>query len=192
MRESLKLGGILFLITAICCGLLGFVNNITTPIIAENKKVSEDQAMKVLVEEAKEFVEVKDVKGETIKNLFIATADGKSVGSVAKVAPNGYGGEITVLVGFDLEGHIKGIKILSHSETPGLGANAAQDSFMSQFAQKLPPLAVTKSTPKDNEIVAITGATITSSAIVKGINEAAAYVTEHQGELFQDVQMEGK
>lgn len=192
MMESLKLGGILFVITAICSGLLGFVNNTTTPIITENKQVAEQQAMKMLIEEADEFIEIKDIQSESVETLFIAQADGKNVGAVAKVNPNGYGGKITVLVGFDIESHVKGIKVLSHTETPGLGANAANDSFVSQFLQKLPPLNVVKGAPKDNEIAAITGATITSSAIVTGVNEAAAYVSEHKQELFQDVQMEVK
>jgi electron transport complex protein RnfG len=192
MKESLKLGAILFLITAICCGLLGFINSITTPIIAENKKTSQNQAMKMLVEEAAEFTEVTSLKDETITQLFIAKSKGKSIGTVAKLVTSGYGGPLTVLAGFDLEGNIKGIKILSHTETPGLGANAAKESFVNQFIKKLPPLNVVKSVPKDNEIEAITGATITSAAIVKGVNEASQYVSDHKEELMSDSQVGGK
>lgn len=188
MNESLKLGMILFLITAICTGLLGFVNQVTTPIIADNKQASEQEAMKILIEDADEFTKVAQIQDEAIKQLYIAKADGKTVGSVVKLAPNGYGGEIAVLVGLDVEGLVKGVKILSHTETPGLGANATDESFISQFLQKLPPLKVVKSAPKDDEIEAITGATITSAAITESVNAAAKYITDHKQELL----MEGK
>jgi len=186
MKESLKLGAILFIITAICSGLLGFVNNITTPIIAENKKSSEQKAMKILMSEAEEFTEVPGIVDENIKQLYIAKSNDKSIGTVAKIGPSGYGGEITVLIGFDLDANIKGIKILSLAETPGLGANATKGSFINQFLQKIPPLNVVKTSPKDNEIEAITGATITSAAIVKGVNEAAKYITDHKQELLTE------
>jgi electron transport complex protein RnfG len=188
MNNSMKLGMILFLITAICAGLLGFVNQATTPVIAENKQASEQAAMKVLIEEAEEFEEAAQIQDQNIKQLYIAKSNGKAVGSIAKLAPNGYGGEIVVLVGFDAEGLIKGIKILSHAETPGLGANAADISFTDQFLQKLPPLKVVKTSPKDDEIEAITGATITSAAITESVNAAAKYITDHKQELL----MEGK
>lgn len=188
MKDSLKLGVVLFLITAICSGLLGFAYNMTAPVIASNAQATEEQAMKLLIEEATAFEEVEGVKSETIENLFVALKEDQAIGAVAKVAPNGYGGKITVLVGFDLENHIKGVKILSHTETPGLGANASNDSFLGQFIEKLPPLDVVKSTPKDNEIAAVTGATITSRAVTDGINEAANYLAEHQQEVFQDAE----
>ncbi len=183
MKESLKLGLILFLITAICAGLLGLINRTTTPVIAQNKADSEQQAMKMLIEEAEIFIEQGDIADENIKQVYLAKSEDQVIGIIVKVMPNGYAGAITVLVGFDLKSHIQGIKILSHTETPGFGANATKSTFIDQFLQKLPPLKVVKSVPKDDEITAITGATITSDAIVKGVNQAAKYVKEHQQEL---------
>ena len=183
MKESLKLGLILFLITAICAGLLGLINRTTTPVIAQNKAGSEQEAMKMLIEEAKTFIERSDITDDNIKQVYLAKSGDQVIGTIVKVMPNGYGGEITVLVGFNLESHIQGIKILSHTETPGFGADATKPTFTNQFLQKLPPLKVVKSVPKDDEITAITGATITSDAIVEGVNQAAKYVKEHQQEL---------
>ncbi|MDF2593871.1 MAG: RnfABCDGE type electron transport complex subunit [Clostridia bacterium] len=188
MKESLKLGAILFFITAICVGLLGFVNTMTTPIIAHNKEVSEQAAMKELIADADDFTKVEDIEDEKITELYVANGGGQAIGTVVKMMPNGYGGPITVLIGLNTEGQIKGVKILSHAETPGLGANATADSFLGQFIQKTPPLAVVKSTPKDNEIEAITGATITSSAVAESVNDAAQYVQDHK----QDLLMGGK
>ncbi|WP_069997969.1 RnfABCDGE type electron transport complex subunit G [Cellulosilyticum sp. I15G10I2] len=183
MRESLKLGILLFVITAVCAGMLGLINRTTTPVIAQNKADSEQQAMKMLIEEAETFSKVENIEDEKIKEVYVAKSGEEVIGTIAKVMPNGYGGEITVLIGFDLESQIKGIKILSHTETPGFGANATKPTFIDQFLQKLPPLKVVKATPQEDEIVAITGATITSDAIVEGVNQAAAYVIEHQQEL---------
>lgn len=184
MKESMKLGLILCVITAVCVGMLGLINQQTMPVIAQNKLGSQQLAMKMLIEEAKTFEVLEDIQDEKIKEVYIAKSDSEVIGSIVKVAPNGYGGEITVLIGFDLEGHIKGLKILSHTETPGFGASAPEPSFTDQFIQKLPPLKVSKSTPQDNEILTITGATITSDAVVLGVNQAAAYVIENK-ELLQ-------
>lgn len=183
MKESIKLGLLLFIIAAICAGLLGVINRTTTPVIAQNKFDSEQEAMRMLVNEAESFVKLENIESEDIEEIHLAQVDEKTIGTIVKVMPNGYGGEITVLIGFDLEGKVQGVKILSHTETPGFGANAVKPNFIDQFLQKLPPLKVVKTPPGDDEIAAITGATITSDAIVKGVNQAAEYVKTHHETL---------
>lgn len=182
MNHPLKLGGILFLITAICVGILGGVNQITSPIIAENEIKSEEAAMRTLVVEAESFVAVEDVADEKIKKICIAKKGAETVGYVLRMEPNGYGGAIKMLIGMDAEGKIKGISILEHSETPGFGANAAKDSFKGQFENKETPLTVTKIASSEQEIEAITGATITSEAITEAVNMASSYVIAHSEE----------
>ena len=89
---------------------------------------------------------------------------------------SGYGGKIKLMVGIDAEkGTITGIKVLSHSETPGLGARSTEPEWQAQFKGKSlkNDLVVTKQDPtKDNDIRAITAATITSRAVVTGVNAA--------------------
>ena len=73
------------------------------------------------------------------------------------------------------EGKVAGITIASHSETPGLGANAAEPEFLSRFYDKpidKPLAVVTGDSGKADEVEAITGATITSKAVVDGVNDA--------------------
>ena len=71
------------------------------------------------------------------------------------------------------ENNIAGIRVLSHSETPGLGALAVRESFYRSFdGLKLAPLRVVKSSPEIGEIEAITSATITTKAITDAVNEA--------------------
>ncbi len=74
------------------------------------------------------------------------------------------------MVGLDTEGTIVGIEILSHSETPGLGANAVKDDFKGRFAGKSGALTVDKVSNDGQNIQAITAATITSKAVVSAVN----------------------
>src|SRR3712207_8052036 len=82
-----------------------------------------------------------------------------------------------MMVGITTDGKVSGIKILSHSETPGLGANAETPQFSGQYKDKpAKELEVVKGTASaDNQIAAITGATITSKAVTKGVNEAIEF-----------------
>lgn len=182
MKESLKLGVILFLITGICVGLLGVVNQITLPIIEANRLKTEQESMKKLLSEADDFIQVERVSDPLVNKVFVAKSTASTVGYVVNVEPKGYGGAISLLIGIDSNHVIKGIKILSHSETPGFGANADKPAFIGQYVGKKGELSVTKTTPKENEIQAITGATITSAAITEGANVALSYIKDHQSE----------
>lgn len=182
MNHPLKLGGILFLLTALCVGILGGVNQITKPIIEKNEKLAEEAAMRELITTAESFeIEIPNEEG-VIKKIAIAKQKNQIVGYVLRTEPNGYGGTIKLLIGIDQEGSIKGINILEHSETPGFGANADKQDFKGQFIERKAPLKVSKNTPSQDEIQAITGATITSAAITEAVNEAAAYVNDHKME----------
>lgn len=182
MNHPLKLGGILFLITAICVGILGAVNQITKPIIETNEIRSEEEAMKKLIINAESFVTLDDVQDENVKKVCVAKNGDEIVGYVLRMEPNGYGGAIKMLIGINCEGKVEGLSILEHSETPGFGANATKDSFKNQFVDRSTPLSVTKSAPGENEIQAITGATITSTAVTNAVNAASEYVLAHQAE----------
>ena len=91
-----------------------------------------------------------------------------------KVLPGGFGGNITMMVGIR-NGQLTGISVISHAETPGLGAvaaaqNAKGEAFRSQFVGQSGTLTV------GDQIDAISSATITSNAVVTGVNAALSYV----------------
>ena len=124
-----------------------------------------------------------------IVEIFKAQKNGEFAGYCVNVEPTGFGGGINMFVGIDTDFEtITGIKILSMSETPGLGAKAQEEAFSGQFSlEKKGPLVVVKnaSSPKENEINAISGATITSDAVVAGVNsaiEAVNLLIEKEGE----------
>ena len=102
-------------------------------------------------------------------------SDNHHMGYVVNVtSKGGYGGDISFSVGFDTVGTVTGISILSISETPGLGMKAKEDSFLSNFVDKVGIFAVDKDSPsKDvNKVDSISGATITSKAMTNGVNGA--------------------
>jgi len=184
-KETLSLALKLFLITALSALILAFVNKITAPIIAENTIKSFNEAQTEVLPEAKNFTKTdfSDVKleldGVEVSSLNIGTdADNNCVGYVVSaVCSEGYGGDIEVMVGISPDLKILKAKILAASETPGLGAKASEPKFIDQFNGKGSGLSVAKgSASSDNEIVAISGATITSNAVTKAVNAATALV----------------
>jgi electron transport complex protein RnfG len=123
-------------------------------------------------------------KYNLVTEVFTAKAGGSIVGYAVKVAPKGYAGAVEVVVGITTDGTIQGIKVGNNTETPGLGKNAATPKFQDQFGGKAwgNPVNVIKSgTPKDNEIAALSGATITSRAVTNGVNQALEAAKELSG-----------
>ena len=163
-KDMLKTGGMLCIITFVIVLLLAVGNYITEDKIAENKQKAEEQARTEIIA-ADSFTQVED-------NIFAAQKDGETVGYTVNTVAVGYGGDINLTVGVSKSGEIMGIKIISHSETAGLGAKAAEQPFTSLFKGKTAPLEVTKNAPKGNEIAAISGATRTSKGVTNAVNSA--------------------
>lgn len=174
MKEMLILGLKLFIITAVSALVLAFTNSITAPVIAENERLANEKTRKELLNTAETFEQV-DISGENIVEVFKGTTNGQTEGYVIKTSTAGYGGEILVMVGIDKEGSITNVQVVKHEETPGLGANAKNESFSSQYQGKQAGknIDVVKTAPNGEQIQAITGATITSKAVTKGVNAAS-------------------
>jgi len=138
--------------------------------------------MKELITTADKF-EKKDL---SLTGNILEVNEGKkgseTMGYTMKVSTKGYGGQIQLMVGINKDGKLAGIKILSQSETAGLGANSEKPSFYGQYAGKPTnkDVEVVKAEPAaDNEIKAITGATITSKGVTSGVNEAIKFYKEN-------------
>ncbi|HEY8891570.1 MAG TPA: RnfABCDGE type electron transport complex subunit G [Clostridium sp.] len=178
MKENIKLGLILLLITGIAGLLLGGAFEITKAPIAASIEANRQSAMKEILPLADKFIKA-DIKiNDKVSEVNSGMKGTDITGYAIKVAPKGYGGPVEIMVGISTTGKITGIKILSHTETPGLGANAPQPKFSDQYKNKpiKEKLEVVKVIPsKDNQIQAITGATITSKAVTLGVNDAVAF-----------------
>lgn len=175
VKEVFKVAIILFVITAIAAAILAAVNKVTAPVIAENDKKAQEEAMREVLPEATLFgnMEISVNENSSVSEVYLSDA-----GYAVKVAPNGYGGPISMIVGVDNELKVTGIKIISQSETAGLGAKCLEASFQEQYKGKTENITVSKNGAKDNEIDAISSATVTSKAVTKGVNEAIEVVKE--------------
>lgn len=181
MNETLKLGLILLLITVISAGVLAVSNNITAERIAEADKIANEQAQKEIVAEADEFRTLDENKLKEIQNansnileISEAYSNGTLVGYTIKSVSSGYGGDVVMITGFSLEGKITGMKVLNHSETPGLGANSTKSYFSDSFKNKsvTNELYASKNPSGESEVQALTSATITTNAVLAGVNAA--------------------
>ena len=179
MREYIKLGGILFIITFTVALSLGVVNSLTKDKIAQNTQNAQSEAGKgVIGDTAQDGTEVSyPPTGNTSVDKITehTLANGEKAYSVS-CKPVGYGGTISITVGLDSNLNVTGVAITNMKETPGLGARAKEPSFYEQFIGKKEGVSVTKDTPNGNQIQAISGATITSKAVTKGVNDAISEV----------------
>lgn len=175
MKDILKLGSILFVICAIAALALGVTNNITQPVIEERNIQANNESRKEVLSDAEEFKLVENLSSDIVEEVYEGLKGGEVIGYTIKTLPKGYGGSVEVMVGVTSEGKINGIKIGNHSETPGLGSKAAESPFKDQFNGKDANnhLTVVKgSASSESDIVAISGATITSNAVTSGVNAA--------------------
>ncbi|MEG0546759.1 MAG: RnfABCDGE type electron transport complex subunit G [Oscillospiraceae bacterium] len=170
----------LLVICIVVTALLAVTNAITAPKIAALSAENEEKAKKSVLTVATEFSEEKTINsGDTELKYFDGISETKeNVGYVFLTSKKGYGGDIKIMVGVSSDGKVAGVQILQIDETAGLGMNAKKESFLSQFTGKSGKIGVSKTSPKENEIQALTGATITSAAMADAVNIAlSAYET---------------
>lgn len=181
MKDILKLGVTLFAICAVAALVLGVTNNITAPVIEERNIQASNEARKIVLSEADEFKELDGMNSDIVLEVYEGIKDGQVIGYTIKTSSKGYGGAIELMVGISKDGKITGVEIGNHSETPGLGSKATEPMFKNQYVDKdvLNSLLVVKgSTNNDNEISAISGATITSNGVTSGVNAAMKIYNE--------------
>ncbi|MGN1060054.1 MAG: FMN-binding protein, partial [Clostridia bacterium] len=125
------LAGVLFVITAVVALLLSAVNRVTAVRIEENTQREQAAARSAVLQSADTFAEVTAESDATglVQQIFEGQKDGQLAGYCVSVAPAGFGGTIDMMVGIQPDGRIEGVKIVSLSETPGLGSKAQDDSF---------------------------------------------------------------
>lgn len=170
---------ILFAITAIAGLLLSVAHSMTAAPIAAQAIIQRDNALNAVLPDAT-FEELTIADAENypkILQVFAGKdASGQLKGYAFMLTNKGYGGAVTLVAGIATDDKISGIDIISHSETPGLGANADRDFFKDEFKDKAAEqLAVSKSNNDGQNIEALSGATITSTAVVGAVNEAVSY-----------------
>ena len=169
MRDYIKYAGILFAITLVVAVLLGVVNLFTAPVIEQNSAENLKAAVENVVDGDIDYSTASNhsVEGEsTVQSITSYINNEDRIVYAVRVVTTGYGGDIEMMIGFDNRGLVTGVEIINMSETPGLGAVAKDnEEWLSQFMGK-----------GQEDLDTITGATITSKAIEKGVNDAKAQV----------------
>jgi len=175
MKDIIKMGAVLMII-CLCAGLaLGSVYQVAWPKIEEQRRLARERALKEVMPEAQSQREVTNALGET---YYEGLVDNVVVCYAKETSVKGYGGAIELMVGITNDDAVCGVKVLSHTETPGLGAKIGEIKygdekpwFLEQFYLKaLAGLQVVKH-PSEEQIEAITGATISSEAVTSGVKQ---------------------
>jgi electron transport complex protein RnfG len=184
VKGMLKLGLTLAAFAAAVCVMLAFVYAGTEKIIAQRQQADLEAALGEVFPQADSFEPVDGIESASpvigIESGFAALKGGEITGVVLNFTTQaGYSGPLKILAGINSGGTVTGVKILEHSETPGLGANAESRgyfvdknrriTFHGQFAGKhaSDPFEV------HNDVIAITASTITSRAVTGAVQAAA-------------------
>lgn len=176
MRDAIRLGGRLFVIALVAGVLLGATYFITKEPIARQQAMQSAGARGEVIEGLAMPEENVALTGN-VKGSYVTDAGGR----VVEVMTAGYGGEFLVTVGVAPDGTITGVIVGENQETVGLGKNAEKPEFTGLFIGKNGPLELVKGGATGNQIDALTGATITSRAVVDAVNEARSFALERGG-----------
>lgn len=167
MKEMMRFGLTLAVICIIAAGLLSGVNLLTKSKIIAQAQAEEETSLKEVFPNADFFEPVKSAE----QILYYKAYDKKGgmlLGAAFKASAKGYSSVIDTMAAMLKDGTILKIKVLSQNETPGLGSQVAEGKFTSQFSNR-----------KDlNTLSAITGATISSKAVINSVKEKADQIRE--------------
>lgn len=164
----------LFSICFICSVLLAFTNNSTKDVIARRQTDAENNSKASLVSDAREFSNALTINADGEQYTYYeALGEDKSViAYIFTTSSKGYGGEVRVMTGVDINGLVTGVIPVVLNETPGLGMKAGNADFLKQYTGKSQSIGVMKNSAGKNDIQAISGATVSSKAVTDAVNTA--------------------
>lgn len=178
VQYYLRIIGTLFVITAIVAVLLSLVNMVTRPMIdthAEEKRVA--ALSKVMPDADFEPVTHLPEGIDGLVSITKATRNGSPAGCCVQITTNGFGGSLELMVGVDGNGAVTGVDILSHAET--LNTNR-HGWLLEQYPGHSGAILVSKTSADSSHIQAISGATVTSNGVTRGVNNALKAAEAYQ------------
>jgi len=198
-RNALRTGIILLVFAFVGTAILAFTHQSTEPTIARGQQAAKlallSQVLPATLYDndllgSKKSLAPDDLLGtQQDSSLWLAQRNGQFSGVVLEaIAPDGYSGEIALLIGIDASGKITGVRVTAHRETPGLGdyIDRAKSAWIDQFSGK----SLTNPPPKHWKVVkdggtfdARAGATITPRAVVRAVKGALEYFAQHRAEF---------
>lgn len=156
---------VLSVICVVITGALALTNDITKPIIDEATRKAQDAARMELLPNATGFTQTEGISVANVSDVYVAD---NGVGAVITATAKGYGGTMTVMVGFNADGTIRQIKVTENQETKGIGSKVAGDpAFWTRFeGLEARPLVL------NEDVDAMSGATVSSKALTAAVNAA--------------------
>ncbi len=176
MRDMIKMGLILLLITSVSGVILGVTNSFTDEVIQERALENMMESIGVLIPEAEDLDMIEDeeiLSRDLIREVYVGYKGGNVAGYAIKATSQGYGGDVVIMVGIVGDGTISGVQILEQSETPGLGTKVMEKDFLDGYRGR--------STSEDVAVDVIGGATVSSVAVNRGVEAAASLYEEALG-----------
>lgn len=196
MNSMPRLILVLTLIAAGAGVVLSLVEAVTRAPIAEQRRLETLRALRAVLppsdnspdEDTVQLVIGQDKRGRDVLRTFFRGRQAGELSGIAfkVVAPDGYSGNIDVMVGIDPGGTIAGIEILNHAETPGLGDKIALPSFKEKFAGKNLDNADWRVKKDGGEFDQITGATISPRAVVGAVRKGLEFYRDHRQDVFAE------
>jgi len=168
MKKALYLAAFLALTSALAGAVLAGVNSLTAPIINDRAIAAVKATLQEFFPQADEFSEL-DFEDET--GLITNVYEAKDAGYAYNVKVQGYKDVITFVVAFSEDAEIVGFKVTFINDTPGIGSRVGEDEFSNGVIGK----------GSTDAIATLSGATVSSSSVVKGINAAKAHFNAMKG-----------
>lgn len=181
MANYFKTGFILLLISAVSAGLLAVVNGMTVDVIAQAEfEKSVEAYQEIYGDKADTFEPIDEAKKAAlvekygdIQDVFVAKKGDEVIGYGINHKTNGYGGEMTNAIGLLNDGTIAGFRNIQNAETPGIGTQITEPTYFKGFEGKTfknGEVKGNKEPAAEDEIPLITGATVSSTGVLEGIN----------------------
>ena len=181
LRDSVRFYGklvfILFAVTAVAALLMAAVNGLTQNKIAALAEARRQEAMSAVMPGENVIFSQVPFDPEAVEDMQVAYQGGLLRGYCVRLTADGFGGPITLMVGVDGGGKVTGVKILDHHETAGVGTRV-DDAYLSAFRGK----------GANAKLDAVSGATVTSRAVARGVNDALEAVARFEREGGMNVE----
>lgn len=202
IKQLFKVVAVLTLSTVVGTGMVALSYQWTLPRITANERMTLLNSLNVLVAherydndlitDTRTFIDTDLLGTSEPVTVYRARKSGQPVAAIFNsVAPDGYSGNIYLLVGINIDGTVAGVRITAHQETPGLGdkIEAKRSPWILSFAghSLTEPTDAGWKVKKDGGIFdQFAGATITPRAVVKAVHNTLRFFQQHQAQIFEN------
>jgi len=198
MVDLRRLIVVLTLVAAVAALVLALIESVTRAPIAAQRRLQMVRALQAVLPPADNapdtdtvtLVAGQDRKGKPVERTFYRGRIGSELRGVAfqVTAPDGYSGDIDIMVGVDPQGTVTGVAILRHAETPGLGDKITRPAFTGMFVGKGLDGVDWRVKKDGGDFDQLTGATISPRAVVGAVRRGLEFFRAHRDEIVGDAQ----